>query len=192
AARLALAFPALERPLLGMAAWQWLWVVPCAALACVLALAAAHDGFRPRLPPEEFALGSLLMLLASSDSRWAHHVQLLVPLAVLVALSARVRLLESLPRVGPWLARGEGVAAGGDDPAERRLRLALSALLGAGLVILVLLGRDVVGRTANHAVRAWSFHTAFDVALAVFLSARLLRPAGGAAAALEARLDGPR
>lgn len=186
AARLALAFPGLARPLLGMAAWQWLWIVPCAALVGVLALAAARHGFRPRLPPEEFALASLLMLIASSDSRWAHHVQLLVPLAVLVALAARVRLLESLPRVGPWLARGEGTVAVADDPASRRLRLVLAVLLGSGLVILVVLGRDVVGPAANHAVRAWSFHTAFDLALAIFLSVRLLRPASGPAAPVEA------
>ncbi len=169
-----------------MAAWQWLWIVPCAALVGVLALAAARDGFRPRLPPEEFGLASLLMLLASSDSRWAHHVQLLVPLGVLVALAARVRLLESLPRVGPWLARREGTVAFAEDPASRRLRLVLAVVLGAGLVILVVLGRDVVGPAANHAVRAWSFHTGFDLALVSFLSARLLRPVSRQAAPVEA------
>lgn len=186
AARLAAAFPAFERPVLGMAAYQWLWILPCAALVGVLALAAARDRFRPRLPLEEFALGSLLMLLASSDSRWAHHVQLLVPLAVLAVLAARVRLLESLPRVGAWFDTGGAASVGGEDPAARRLRRTLAALLGAGLVILVLFGRDIVGPTVNRAVRALSFHTAFDLALVLFLSHRLLRPGAGASAAVEA------
>jgi hypothetical protein len=166
--------------------YQWIWVLPCVAMLGVLALAAVRDRLQPRLPPEEFALASLLMLLASSDSRWAHHVQLLVPLAVLVALAARVRLLESLRRVGPWLARGEAAGAG-PDPASGPLRRTLALLLGAGLVILVLLGRDIVGPTVNHAVRALSLHTAFDLAVVVFLSSRLLRPQDGPAAALEPR-----
>jgi hypothetical protein len=185
AARLAAALPALERPVLGLAAYQWLWILPCAAIAGVLALAAARDRFRPRLPPEEFALASLLMLLASSDSRWAHHVQLLVPLAVVAALAARVRLLESIPRLGPLLSRGGVEVPADGDPASLRLRRVLTALLVAGFVILVLLGRDVVGPTVNHAVRGLSFHTAFDLALVLFLSMRVLRPARGPAAAVE-------
>lgn len=191
AARLAGVAPALERPLLGMSAYQWLWILPCLATVGLLALASARDRFRPRLPPEEFAVASLLMLLASSDSRWAHHVQLLVPLAILAALAARVRALEALPRVGAWLARGEetpspapmnppgagGSRASAEEPASAdRLRRTVTVLVGAGLVILVLLGRDVVGPTVNHAVRALGFHTAFDVALLAFLARRVLRP----------------
>ena len=184
AARLAELFPVLHRPLLGLPVQQWLWIVPCLVLVGILLLAAARDRFRPRLPPEEFAVGSLLMLLASSDSRWAHHVQLFIPLAVMAILSARVRLLESVPRLGPWLAAGSSVRPGEPgqgDPGAGRLRRVLVGLLVAGLVILLLLGRDIVGPTVNHAVRALSFHTAFDLALAVFLSIRLLgrRPEGG-------------
>jgi len=180
AARLARLLPALEQPLLGVAAYQWIWIVGCAAICAVLVLAAARDRFRPALPTEEFALASLLMLLASSDSRWAHHVQLLVPLAVLAALSARVRLLESWPAARRLLApdtRAKDVA--GEE--ARPLRRWLAALFGAGIVVLVVLGRDVVGPTVNHAVRTLSLHTAFDLALVVFLARRLLRriPADG-------------
>lgn len=182
AARLAELLPALHRPVLGLPAQYWLWILPSLAIAGILLASAAHDRFRPRLPPEELALGSLLMLLASGDSRWAHHVQLFVPLAVLAVLGARVHLLESVPRLGPWLAGGSVPGAGAveADPAARRLRRVLAGLLVAGVVILVVLGRDVVGPTVNRAVRAMSFHTAFDVALAVFLAARLLRRPPGA------------
>jgi hypothetical protein len=173
--RLAERFPGLERPVLGVAAVQWLWILPCLAILGVLALAAARDRLHPRLPPEEFALGSLLMLLASSDSRWAHHVQLYVPLAVLTALAARSRLLEAAPGLGRWLAAGATVPA--PAPEGARLRRTLAALLLAGVVVLVVMGRDVVGPTVNHAVRMLSLPAAFDVALAIFLSARLLRRA---------------
>jgi hypothetical protein len=173
ATRLAGVFSALVQPVLGLPAYQWLWILPSLALVGLLGLSAARDRFRPRLPPEEFAMGSLLMLLASSDSRWAHHVQLLVPLAAVTALSARCRLLESIPRLGPWLDSGAGPAA--DQPDARRLRLWTGALLVAGLVVLVLLGRDIVGPTVNRAVRAMSFHTAYDLCLVAFLAARLLR-----------------
>jgi hypothetical protein len=176
AARLAQLAPALQEPFLGLAIQQWLWIVPSLAIVAVLLVSAARDRFRPRLPPEEFALGSLLMLLASSDSRWAHHVQLFVPLAVLAVLAARVHLLESLPRLGPWLAgTAPGAPAPRDAPGAARLRRTLAALLCAGLFILVLLGRDVIGPAANRAVRAMSFHTAFDLALVAFLVVRLLR-----------------
>lgn len=176
AARLAGVLGALERPAAGVAAWQWLWILPSLAVVVLLALLAARDGFRARLLPEEFAISSLLMLLASSDSRYAHHVQLLVPLAVLTALAARVGLVQALPRVGPWLAPGEPPAAAGDAPA-RKLRGQLSWLLGASLTFYVLLGRDTVGPAANHALRALSLGTALDVALLAFLAARLLRRA---------------
>jgi len=172
AARLAEHLPALEGPLLGLAAFHWLWILPCAALVGLLALSAARDRFRPRLPLAEFGLASLLMLLASSDSRYAHHVQLLVPLVAVTALSAHARLLESLPRVGPWLAGGETDCV----PGKLRLRRATGALLGAGILVLVLLGRDVVGSGANEAARALGAGTAYDLALATFLAARLLRP----------------
>ncbi|HET6411460.1 MAG TPA: glycosyltransferase family 87 protein [Anaeromyxobacter sp.] len=175
AARLALLLPGLERPVLGVPAYQWLWIVPCALIAGVLILSAGRDRFRSRLPPEEFALGSLLMLLASSDSRYAHHVQLLVPLAVLSALSARVGLFEALPRVGGWFARGEMAAERDEGTAAAQLRRRVAVLVGTGLAVLVLLGRDVVGPTVNEAVRALSFHTLFDLSLVVFLARRLLR-----------------
>ncbi len=96
-----------------------------------------------------------------------------MPLAVVTALSARCRLLESIPRLGPWLDPGAGPAT--DEPGARRLRLWTGALLVAGLAVLVLLGRDVVGPAVNRAVRAMSFHTAYDLWLVVFLAARLLR-----------------
>jgi hypothetical protein len=178
AARAAQLVPTLQQPFLGLPVQQWLWILPSLAIVAVLLASAARDRFRPRLPAEEFALGSLLMLLASADSRWAHHVQLFVPLAVLSVLSARVHLLESVPRLGPWLARpgAQGPApVPGDDAGALRLRRTLAALLGAGLVILVLLGRDVIGPQANRAVRAMSFHTAFDLMLVAFLVVRLLR-----------------
>ena len=178
AARLSQLVPALQERFLGLAVQQWLWIVPCLAVLAVLLASAARDRFRPRLPVEELALGSLLMLLASSDSRWAHHVQLFVPLAVVAVLAARVHLLESVPRLGPWLAGTAPGAAGPaprDDPGAARLRRTVAALLGAGLVILVLLGRDVIGPAANRAVRAMSLHTVFDLVLAAFLVIRLLR-----------------
>jgi hypothetical protein len=178
AARLAGVLPALHRPVLGLPLQYWLWIVPCLVIVGILLVSAARERFRPRLPPEEFALGSLLMLLASGDSRYAHHVQLLVPLAVLAVLATRVHLLESVPRLGRWLAAGDPLAAASateEAPGARRLRRALAVLLAAGLVVLLLLGRDVVGPTVNRAVRAMSFHTAFDLALAVFLAGRLLR-----------------
>src|SRR5512142_1790928 len=151
AARLAGVLPALERPVLGVAAYQWLWIVPCAAVVALLGLLAARDGFRPRLRPEEFAIASLLMLLASSDSRYAHHVQLLVPLAILVALAARTRLLERAPRIGPWLTRG-AAAPPPETAPERSLRRAVLALLVATFVFYVALGRDTFGPAVNHAV----------------------------------------
>lgn len=178
AARLAGVLPALERPVLGMAMYQWLWIVPCAAIVALLGALAARDRFRARLLPDEFAIASLLMLLASSDSRYAHHVQLLVPLAVLVALAARTRLLERLPRVGPWLAAGGEPLAAPEGDAARRTRRATAALLGATFLFYVALGRDTFGPTVNHAVRALSAGTALDLALLVFLAARLLRSSG--------------
>jgi hypothetical protein len=185
AARLAEHLPALQDPLLGLPAYRWLWILPCAALVGLLALSAARDRFRARLPLEELGLASLLMLLASADSRYAHHVQLLAPLAAVAALAARARLLEGLPRLGPWLAPGRALPA----PDGRGLRVATGVLLAAGVVVLVLLGRDVVGPTANRLARALGAGTSYDVALAAFLSVRLLRgarsadPGAGAAAA---------
>ncbi len=174
AARLAGLVDALERPVAGMAGWQWLWILPCSAIVLLLAVLAARDRFRARLLPEEFAISSLLMLLASSDSRYAHHVQLLVPLTILTALAARVRLVQRLPRLGPWLGAGEPPAAPEDAPASR-LRCQLLALLGASIAFYVLLGRDTVGPAVNHGVRALSLGTALDVALLAFLAARLVR-----------------
>jgi hypothetical protein len=188
AARLAGVLPALERPLGGMPAWQWLWILPSVAVVALLVATAARDRFRPRLPAEEFAIGSLLMLLASSDSRYAHHVQLFVPLAVLVALSARSGWLERLPRVGRWFAAG--AVPGTETEAAARLRRWLSWLIGATFVFYVALGRDTFGPAVNHAVRALSLGTALDVALVVFLAIRLLRPSGGAADALAGSLCG--
>lgn len=175
AGRLACLTPTLQRPLLGLPAYQWLWIVPCAAMVLVLVISASRDGFQARLPPEEFALGSLLMLLSSADSRWAHHVQLLVPLALIMVLGARVAVLEPLPRLGAWLYAGARGPAGRLGVAASRLRTTLAVLLCAMFVVLILCGRDVIGPAASRAVRALSLPAAIDLALVVFFARRLLR-----------------
>ena len=48
---------ALAQPAAGVPLWQWLWILPCAAIVVLLFVAAARDRFRARLPADPLGRG---------------------------------------------------------------------------------------------------------------------------------------
>lgn len=188
AARLATHLPALQQPAPGgIVAYQLLWTIPCLALFAVLLLGAARDRFRRALPPEELALACLLLLLASPDTRWAHQVQWMVPVTFVAVLAARLRLLRFVPP----LREAPPPSAAIEPAARAALGRWLGAILGYGLVALVLLTRDVVGKPLDNLLRALGVQTAFMLLVTAFfvkaLLDRRLASALGAPLALERR-----
>jgi alpha-1,2-mannosyltransferase len=178
AARLATVWPALQRPVLGVPIYQVAWAVPVAALFAILVVVVTRDRFRQVLPVEEFAFVCVLMLLASPDSRWAHHVQLIAPLVLVAVLAARMRLLGFLPGLGhdPKTGgrRGSATEAIADPAAQVSLRRKLGATVGTGFLLLVVLTRDFIGKPADQVLRAWRSHTLFVVCLTILLANLML------------------
>jgi hypothetical protein len=174
-ARIATVVPALTEPVLGIPLYRVLWIAPALALFAVTLASAARDRFRPALPRAEFAFMCLAMYLCSPDSRWAHQMQLIAPVALLAALAARLDALALRP------------AAPG--PAPGGWRRGVVAVVALGFLFQVVLTRDVVGKRLDNAARWWSTPFLFTVALTVLVAALLLRRrpaavnAGSAAAA---------
>jgi hypothetical protein len=172
AARLAVAFPALQRRVLGVAAHELLWMAAGGVLFAVLLAVVRRDGFRPALPATEFAYLCVVMMLFGPDTRWAHQVQLLVPLAVITAIALRSGGI-------PWLdgtsAAPGAAGATASVSAPTRLRPLVQGVLAVGLVVLVVLTRDIVGKRLDNALRDARLHFAYLVVLAVTLAAVLIR-----------------
>jgi hypothetical protein len=172
AARLAVAFPALQRQVLGVAAHELLWMGAGTVLFAVLLAVVRRDGFRPALPATEFAYLCVVMMLFGPDTRWAHQVQLLVPLAVITAIALRtggIPWLDGTPAV-PGAPRARPAAA-----APMSLRRLVQGVLAMGLVVLVVLTRDIVGKPLDNALRDARLHFAYLVVLAAALAAVLIR-----------------
>jgi hypothetical protein len=167
AARLALAFPSLQREVLGFQLQQLLWLGGAALVAALVAVVVARTHAGPGRRLSEFALMCVVMLLVSPDSRWAHLSQLLAPLFLVALFAARERLAEGSAR-----SAGEaGPAAGG---GRSTLRAVVAALAGFGLFVLVVLTRDVVGKPLDNLSRRLGLHTAFLVLLLAVLGTLLL------------------
>jgi hypothetical protein len=158
-ARLTRAFPALGERILGVPAHALAWAAATLLLLGVALASARRDRFRAALPPAELAFICLVMFLCSPDSRWAHQVQLLAPLTFLGALAARVELLARARDAVRPLARW---------------RLAVGAVVVAGLLAQVVLTTDVIGKQAAVIVRLWASHFLFAVALTALVGAFLL------------------
>ena len=166
AARLAVAFPALQRRVLGVPLHELLWMAAGAALFAVLFAIVRRDRFRPALPATEFAYVCLVMMLFGPDTRWAHQVQVVVPLVIVTAIALRTGAI-------PWLAGASDAPPRGTHLPLRRIA---QVVLAAGVVLLVVLARDVVGKPLDNALRDARLHFAYLVLLAATLAAVLRRP----------------
>jgi hypothetical protein len=166
AARLAVAFPALQRRVLGVPLHEPLWMAAGAALFAVLFAIVRRDRFRPALPATEFAYVCVVMMLFGPDTRWAHQVQVVVPLVIVTAISLRTGAI-------PWLSGASDAPSPGTPLQLRRIA---QVVLAAGVVLLVLLARDVVGKPLDNALRDARLHFAYLVVLAATLAAVLRRP----------------
>ncbi len=172
-ARLATVFPALAAPVLGVPAYRLLWMPVAALLFGVVLLAAWRDRFRPALPRAELAFLCCIQFLCSPDSRWAHQMQLLAAFGLLAAAAARVDLF----------ARGGAAAR-----APAAWRRGVAVVVGLGLLVQVVLTRDVVGKRLDNLARWWSAQFLFAVALTALVAAVMLKrraPGAGEVAAAD-------
>jgi hypothetical protein len=176
AARLAVAFPALQRRVLGVALQELLWMAAGAALFAVLLAVVRRNRFRSALPATELAYVCVVMMLFGPDTRWAHQVQLVVPLVILTAIALRSGGIAGLCAAPDAPPVPGATQAAGDERARSSVRRLSLGVLAAGLVVLVLLTRDVVGRPIDNALRDARLHFAYLVVLAATLAAVLLRP----------------
>jgi len=162
-ARLSTLLPGLGQTVHGIPLYRVAWLPVALALLLVLVVATRRNSPKSGLADDtEFAFVCLIMILVSPDSRWAHMIQVLPALAVLASLAASVNLFS----VKPQASIERPVAA---------YRRAIGLLVLIGLLVMVVLTRDIVGKALDNEVRWWSAQFLFLFALAVSISAVLLR-----------------
>jgi len=161
-ARLSTLIPGLDQLVFGIPLYRLAWIPVALAFLLVLAVVAFRDGARSGLADDrEFAFVCLVMILVSPDSRWAHMIQVLPAFAVLASLAESVNLFGA---VRPTSIEGQPTA----------LRGILGPIVLYGLLVMVVLTRDFVGKPLDNEVRWWSAQFMFLFALAILISVALL------------------